>query len=144
MNKVRQLLKVKGNRVFKIAKDSTVLSGMQQMAEQNIGSLLVYDQDKFVGIFTERDFARKLGAKGGEPAEILIEAVMSRNVVTVKPNQTVRECMELMNENRIRHLPVLDHGQVVGLISIGDVVKDMIEELEFHVGQLQNYITGWR
>ena len=144
MNKIRQLLKVKGNQVWTIAKDSTVLAALELMAEKQIGSLLVLDQGELAGIFTERDFARKVGAKALKPEETLIAEVMTKELVTVKPSQGVKECMALMTEKRIRHLPVMEEGRVVGLISIGDVVKDLIEEMEFHVKQLHNYITGLR
>lgn len=144
MNKIRQLLKVKGNQVWTIAKDSTVLAGLELMAEKQIGALLVLDQGKLAGIFTERDFARKVGAKGRKPEDTLIAEVMTKELITVKPSQGVKECMVLMTEKRIRHLPVMEEDQVVGLISIGDVVKDLIEEMEFQVKQLQNYITGLR
>lgn len=144
MNPVRQLLKVKGNQVWSLSKDSTVLDGLNLMAEYNIGAVLVLEEGRPIGIFTERDHLRKLGAQGKRPEEVLIEEVMSRDLLTVSPDQSVRECMALMTEHRIRHLPVIEDGQLIGLISIGDVVKDMIEELEFLVDQLQRYITGLR
>jgi CBS domain-containing protein len=144
MNKVQQLLKAKGNRVWTTSRGSTVLEVLELMKEKRIGSLLVLDGDEVVGIFTERDYARKVGPSRMKPEETRVEEVMTRDLITVTPNQTVRECMVLMTENHIRHLPVMDKGRLVGIISIGDVVKDVIEELEFLVEQLTKYITGLR
>jgi len=144
MNKVRQLLKAKGEQVWTISKDSTVLEGLELMAEKRIGALLVLGGGQVVGIFTERDYARRVGPDRRKPEETRIEEVMTRELITVDPNQTVNDCMVLMTENHIRHLPVMDEGRLVGIISVGDVVKDMIEELEFHVEQLKSYITGLR
>ena len=144
MNKVRQLLKAKGEQVWTISKDSTILDGLKLMAEKQIGSLPVLEGEQVVGIFTERDYARRVGPDRRQPEETRIEEVMTRELITVDPNQTVNECMVLMTDNHIRHLPVMDEGRLVGIISVGDVVKDMIEELEFHVEQLKSYITGLR
>jgi CBS domain-containing protein len=144
MNTVRQLLKVKGEHVWTISKESTVFDGLEQMAEKQIGALVVIQDGQAIGIFTERDYARKVGPERKNPEETLIEEVMTRELITTGLNQTVNECMVLMTDNHIRHLPVMDEGQLVGMISVGDVVKDMIEELEFHVEQLKSYITGLR
>ena len=144
MNKVRQLLKIKGEHVWSISKESTVEDSLILMAQKQIGSLVVIEEGEVIGIFTERDYARKVGPDRIKTVETCIEEVMTRNLITVHPNQTVKECMVLMTDNHIRHLPVMDEGKLVGMISIGDVVKDMIEELEFHVEQLTSYITGLR
>jgi len=144
MNQVRQLLKAKGRHVWTISKDSTVLDSLKLMAEKQIGGLVVIEDDQVAGIFTERDYARRVGPARRKPEETRIEEVMTRELITVNPTQTVNECMVLMTDNHIRHLPVLDEGRLVGIISVGDVVKDMIEELEFHVEQLKSYITGLR
>jgi len=144
MNKVRQILNAKGRHVWTISKDSTVFDGLKLMTEKLIGSLVVLEEGQVAGIFTERDYARRVGPERRNPEETRIEEVMTRELITVDPNQTVNECMVLMTENHIRHLPVLDEGRLVGIISVGDVVKDIIEELEFHVQQLQSYITGLR
>lgn len=144
MNKVRQLLKIKGEHVWSISKESTVDDSLRLMAEKQIGSLVVIEEGEIIGIFTERDYARKVSPDRIRTVEICIEEVMTRNLITVHPNQTVKECMVLMTDNHIRHLPVVDEGKLVGMISIGDVVKDLIEELEFHVEQLTSYITGLR
>jgi CBS domain-containing protein len=144
MNKVRQILKAKGEQVWTISKDSTILEGLKLMAEKQIGSLPVLEGEQVVGIFTERDYARRVGPDRRKPEETRIEEVMTRELITVDPDQTVNDCMMLMTENHIRHLPVMDEGRLVGIISVGDVVKDIIEELEFHVEQLKSYITGLR
>jgi len=144
MNKVQQLLKAKGEQVWTISKDSTVLEGLELMAEKRVGSLPVLEGGQVVGIFTERDYARRVGPDRRKPEGTCIEEVMMRELITVDPNQTVNDCMTLMTENHIRHLPVMDEGRLVGIISVGDVVKDIIEELEFHVEQLKGYITGLR
>jgi CBS domain-containing protein len=144
MNKVRQLLKVKGEHVWTISKESTVLDSLELMAEKRIGSLVVIEDDQVVGIFTERDYARKVGPERRNPEETRIEEVMTRELITIGLNQTVNECLVLMTDNHVRHLPVMDDGRLVGMISVGDVVKDIIEELKFHVEQLTSYITGLR
>lgn len=144
MNKVKQILKAKNNHVWTISKHTTVFDGLKLMAEKKIGSLIVIEEGQVVGIFTERDYARKVGPERRNPEETRIEEVMTRELITINPNQTVNECMVLMTDNHIRHLPVMDDGRLAGIISAGDVVKDIIEELEFHVEQLTSYITGLR
>lgn len=144
MNNVRQLLKNKGNQVWTIPNTSSVKQALEQMAEKKIGSLLILERDDVVGIFTERDHARKVGLLNRKPEEVGVNEVMSTDLITVQPNQSVRECMEIMTEKRIRHLPVFENGEMIGIISIGDVVKDLIEELEFLIEQMENYITGLR
>jgi CBS domain-containing protein len=144
MNTVRQLLKVKGERVWTISKETTVLESLELMAEKRIGSLVVIEDGQVIGIFTERDYARMVGPKRRNPEETRIEEVMTRELITIDLNQTVNDCMVLMTDNHIRHLPVMDDGRLVGIISIGDVVKDIIEELKFHIEQLTSYITGLR
>lgn len=144
MNQVWQILQAKGNDVWTISKDSTVLDALKLLAEKQIGSLVVMDGKVVAGIFSERDFARKVGVTGRPPEAVKVHEVMSEHVITVNPHQTVQECMELMTEKRIRHLPVLENGQLVGILSIGDIVKDIIVELQFMVEQLENYITGLR
>jgi CBS domain-containing protein len=144
MNTVRQLLKAKGSEVWTISKDSTVAAALQIMAEKRIGSLVVVEDEKVVGIFTERDFARKVGPAGKDPALTKIESVMTKELITVGLSQTVNDCMTLMADHHIRHLPVMDGDRLIGIISAGDVVNDIIEELEFHVEQLTSYIKGFR
>lgn len=144
MNTVQKLLRTKGSRVWTIAKGSNVAQAMQLMGEKHIGALVILDGKQVVGIFTERDYARKFGSGRRKLEDTHIEEVMTRDLITVVPNQSIKECMVLMTENRVRHLPVMDGSRLVGIISIGDVVKDLIEELEFHVDQLTKYITGLR
>ena len=144
MNKVTKILRTKGSRVWKIPKDATVLEALQLMAEKQVGSVLIMDRNEVAGIFTERDFARKVGLVDIKPSTVKVGEVMTSKLITINPNNTVNECMELMTEKRIRHLPVLDKGHLVGMVSIGDIIKDMIEELQFMVKQLENYITGFR
>ena len=109
-----------------------------------VGSLVVIEDGQVIGILTECDYARKVGPESRNPEETRIEEVMTRELITIDLNKTVNECMALMTDNHIRHLPVMDDGRLVGIISAGDVVKDIIEELEFHVEQLTSYITGLR
>jgi len=144
MNKITQILRAKGSRVWKISKDATVLEALQLMAEKQVGSVLIMDRNEVAGIFTERDFARKVGLVDIKPSTVKVGEVMTSKLITISPNNSVNECMELMTEKHIRHLPVLDKDHLVGMVSIGDVVKDMIEELQFMVKQLENYITGFR
>ena len=144
MNTVRQLLKAKGSTVWTISKKATVAEALKLMLEKRIGSLVVIEAGKVIGIFTERDYARKVGPEGKDPEKTTIDTVMTTELITVDPDQTVNDCMTLMVENHIRHLPVMNDDQLVGIISVGDVVKDIIEELEFHVEQLTSYIQGFR
>lgn len=144
MKTVRQLLKAKGEHVWTISKEATVTDGLKLMLEKRISSLVVIEDSQVIGIFTERDFSRKLGSKRVDPEQTRIEEVMTRELITVKPTQTVNECMTLMVDYHIRHLPVMDDDRLVGIISVGDVVQDIIEELEFHVEQLTSYIQGLR
>ncbi len=143
---IKRLLKEKGHRVWKVGKDHTVADALHIMADKHIGSVVVMDGEKLVGIFTERDFAWKIGAdtSEGKCKQVKVEEVMTRDVVTVSPDDNVNTCMALMTENHIRHLPVVENGEVVGIVSIGDVVKDIIAELQFIVDQMNNYITGSR
>jgi CBS domain-containing protein len=114
------------------------------MTEKKTGSVMVMDGNMVAGIFTERDFARKVGLFAPKPGAVRVGDVMTSQLITISPTDSVNECMEIMTENHIRHLPVLDDGRLVGIISIGDVVKDIIDELQFMVKQLENYITGFR
>lgn len=142
MNKVWQILKSKGDQVWTISPKSSVLKALDSMVEHQIGSLIVTEGDEVVGLFTDRDLAYQLGPQQRLPEEIQVSEMMNDKVVTVSPTQSVKECMNLMTDKRVRHLIVMEQGRLVGIISIGDVVKDMIEELEFMVDQLENYIKG--
>lgn len=142
MKLVSQLLTSKGHDVWSIAPDMTVLNALQLMADRKIGALLVLDEDKLVGVFSERDYARKVVLKGKSSKDTSVGDVMSSNIVRVVPDQTTELCMSLMTEKRVRHLPVVDGDKVIGVISIGDVVKAVIADREDVIEQLEQYITG--
>lgn len=144
MNKVKHIIKTKGHRVWKVQADITVFDALKLMADKQISSVIVMDGDQVAGIFTERDYARKVGLQDVNPSAIKIADIMTRQLITVTPETSVNECMTIITDNHIRHLPVLQDGKLVGIISIGDVVKDMIDELQFAVKQLENYITYFR
>ena len=144
MNSVKQILKSKGYRIVEVSIEATVLEALKKMAENNIGSVIVMEGDRIAGIFTERDFAHKVGVLDVAPSTIRVSDVMTRSLITVGMDVTVNECMEIITENKVRHLPVIDDDHIVGVVSIGDVVKDMIDELQFVVKQLENYITYFR
>ncbi|MDO6391822.1 CBS domain-containing protein [Pontibacter sp. BT731] len=142
MGTVRHLLQKKGNRVISIRPGSTVYSALEKMVAQNVGALIVMDHDKFAGIFTERDYARKVILKGKASRDTLVQEIMSEHPVVVTPDTTIDQCMALMTEKYIRHLPVMDKQQLVGLVSIGDIVKCMIDEQKCIIEDLEHYITG--
>lgn len=144
MTHVTQCLQSKGKRVWSIHPEASVFEALGMMAEKNIGAVLVMDGDSLEGIFSERDYARKVILRGRSSKEIAVKEVMTAKVICIEPNLSLDDCMALMTEKRIRHLPVLDEGKVVGLISIGDVVKQIIADKEFVIEQLEHYITGDR
>jgi CBS domain-containing protein len=139
---IKHLLDRKGRCVCIIAPNATVLDAVARMAEQNIGSLLVMDEEKLVGIITERHYARNVVLKGKTSASIPVSDIMERNVIYVGPEESVELCMALMTEKRIRHLPVLEGEKVIGIVSIGDLLKFMISKKEADIGQLEHYIQG--
>lgn len=142
MKLVRDILNSKGSEVWSVKPDDTVFQSLQLMAEKGIGSLLVMDGDRLVGIVTERDYARKVILEGKSSKGSSVAEVMTKSVLCVTPERTIEECMALMTDKRARHLPVLDHKQVVGVVSIGDLVKAMIDEQQVIIDQLQHYISG--
>ena len=142
MKTVRDVLKAKGGVVFAAEPDDTVYSALTTMAEQNIGALLVREGARVVGVFSERDYARQVILKGKASKDTPIRDVMTARVVFVRPEQNIEECMALMTDKHIRHLPVLDGDTLIGLVSIGDVVKAVISEKEFLIAQLEHYISG--
>ncbi len=146
MTAVADILKSKTSQtVHAIGPDDSVFDALQRMADKRVGALLVMEGDAIVGILTERDYARKIALKGRTSALTLVRDVMTTAVMFVRPNQTSEECMALMTDNRLRHLPVVDDdGKLLGLISIGDLVKDIISEQKFVIEQLEHYITGQR
>jgi CBS domain-containing protein len=144
MTTVRQLLDIKGSDVWKITADANVFDALRLMAEKNVGALLVLDKNHIVGIFSERDYARKVILKGKSSRECSVSEIMTDKVVYVRPEQTIEETMALMTDKHVRHLPVCEKDDLLGVISIGDVVKAMISDREFIIGQLENYISQGR
>ena len=140
MKTVQQLLESKRYSVVSVAPSSTVLEALEVMAEMEIGAVVVIDNEHLVGIFSERDYARKVVLQGKASKDTPVREIMTDTVVCVRPEQTVDDCMNLMTDKRIRHLPVLEHKRVIGVISIGDVVKEMLSEKEFVIKQLESYI----
>lgn len=145
MTTVAQILQSKPEHVvYTIRPTDTVFDAVRLMAEKGVGALLVMEGDQVSGIITERDYARKIVLMSRSSKETPVSEVMTSPVLYVRPSQTSEECMVLMTENRLRHLPVLDNGTLVGLISIGDLVKDIISEQRFIIEQLEHYIAGDR
>jgi len=143
MKSVAHILKSKPDpTVYTIAPTASVLDALKRMAEKSIGALVVTEGEQVVGIITERDYARKIILMARSSKETPVRDIMTSSVMYVRPGQTSEECMVLMTENRLRHLPVMDSGKLVGLISIGDLVKDIISEQKFIIEQLEHYITG--
>ena len=142
MKTARQLLAQKGNRAISVEVSASVYDALLMMAEHDIGALLVMDKDKLAGIVSERDYARSVFVKGLSSKQTSITEVMSAKVITVSPDQTVEDCMNLMTDKRIRHLPVLDQGKLIGVLSIGDLVKETIAYQRFLIEQLEKYIQS--
>jgi CBS domain-containing protein len=139
---VRQMLDLKGTAVWHVQPEDTVYQALELMDEKNVGAVVVIEADRLVGIVSERDYARKGILHGRTSRETRVREIMSANVVSVLPEQTVQECMQLMTDNRIRHLPVVVDERVVGIVSIGDVVKATIAAQAVLIEQLQDYIVG--
>lgn len=143
MGKVRNILEDKGsNSIFSVEPSTIVYQAIEVMAQKNIGGLLITENGKLVGIFTERDYARKLILKGKSSKDTTIGELMTKNPFTVKLDSSIEECMQLMSNRRIRHLPVVENGELVGVISIGDVVRFIIEEQKSIIAHLESYIAG--
>ena len=142
MQQVKHLLATKGNAVYAVAPDATVYDALQQMADKNVGALAVIRGDELVGIVSERDYARKVVLKDRSSRETPVSEIMTPGVITVGPDASVDDCMRLCTDNRLRHLPVLDGGRVVGMVSIGDLVKATISEQRETINQLESYIVG--
>lgn len=140
MKNVKDILRDKANVVFTIAPDVTVLAAIKLMAEKNIGALLVMEDNKLVGIITERDYSRKVILSGKSSSNTLVKDIMSQNLLVIKPGTTIEECMALMIDNSVRYLPVIEDARVIGVISIGNVVKTIISEQNFVINNLQQYI----
>ena len=140
MATVKQMLQSKGSQVYTIAPDATVLDALREMATHDVGALVVVDGDAIAGIFSERDYARKLALQGKSSRNTPVWAVMTDEVICISPDLTAEKCMVVMTDKRIRNLPVLDDGQLAGLISIGDVVKAIIGEQQVLIRHLEDYI----
>lgn len=137
---VRDLLQAKGNDVVTISPDASVYTALERMAEYNIGALVVTEGDEVIGIFSERDYARKIILKGKGSRNTAVSEIMTSDVICIRPDQTVSKCMGIMTDKHIRHLPVLTDGRLVGVVSIGDVVKAIIREQQVIIDHLQDYI----
>jgi CBS domain-containing protein len=142
MQTVDQLLRTKGNQIFSVDPAESVLQAIEIMATRHVGALLVMSQGSLIGIISERDYARKVILKKRSSHDTPVGDIMTSPPVTVAPSDTIHHCMQLMTERRIRHLPVMDAGRVVGILSIGDLVKALMEEQSAHIEQLERYIAG--
>jgi len=142
MPSILQVLASKGSHVWSISPDATVFTGLTLMAEKNIGALLIIENGKPVGIMSERDYARKIILEGRSSRETRIRSIMTTRLVWAHPSDSVEHAMALMTRERIRHLPVVDGDSVLGLVSIGDLVKAMIDQQQFTIEQLERYITN--
>jgi len=140
MKTVRQLLQSKSGGLCTVGPDASVLDALKLMAEKNIGALLVVDNDRLVGILSERDYARKVILRGKSSHDTPIREIMTERAVCVQPGNTVEECMALMTDKHIRHLPVIENEKLLGVLSIGDLVKETISEQQFMIKQLESYI----
>jgi len=139
---VGAILSHKGHQVYSISPEATVFEAIQIMSEKNVGALLVISEEKLVGVISERDYTRKVALKGKSSRETKVREIISSPVISVTPGHTVEECMRLMTQNRVRHLPVLEGARVVGIISIGDVVNWTISAQDAAIDQLERYIAG--
>lgn len=144
MATIKHVLIQKGRKVYNIHPDAPVIEALRLMAEHNIGALVVSEGDHLAGIVTERDYARKIALKGRTSLETPVSEIMSRTVICARPDQSVEECMAIMTARAVRHLPVLEHKKLVGIVSIGDLVKSVIDDQQFIIRQLEHYIQGDR
>ena len=142
MKTVAELLRAKPARVVKVRPEQSVLEAIKVLAQEDIGAAIVMTGDRLAGIFSERDYTRKVILKGRASDSTRVEEIMTPNVVVVSPRTRTRECMALMTEKNIRHLPVVDEGRVVGMVSIRDIVGDIIADQDFTIEQLEHYISG--
>jgi CBS domain-containing protein len=142
MKTVGELLKSKGREIWSISPLATVFQALELMAEKDVGALLVVQNDKLVGIFSERDYARKVILKGKASKDTTVSELMTQTVFYVSPENTFEDCMALMTSKQIRHLPVLDNGRLVGIVTLGDVVKRIISEQEFKIHELEKYVVS--
>ena len=144
METIKEILKKKGTEIWSVTPASKVFDALQLMAEKNIGAVLVIENERLVGILSERDYARKVILQGQSSKEIEVREIMSSKVLFVTPQLSVEDCMALMIDKRLRHLPVFENDKLIGIISIGDVVKSVLDEKKYQIAQLEQYITGIR
>ena len=138
----RQLLEAKGSDVWSVHPDTAVYDAIEMMADRGVGALMVIDGGALVGVISERDYARKVILRGRSSKDTAVKDIMTARVVYARPDQTVEDCMGLMTEKRIRHLPIMDGNELLGVLSIGDLVKNMLAEQQFVIEQLEQYISG--
>jgi len=142
MKTIKDVLRDKGQAVWTIDVNALVLDALELMAEKEIGALMVMEDGRLAGVMSERDYARKVVLLGRSSKDTPVREIMTRKVLYVKPEQTVEECMALMTEKHVRHMPVLDGDSMIGVVSIGDIVKSVISEQQFLISHLENYIRG--
>lgn len=142
MTRVKDILDVKGREIWSIGPDASVYDAMKHMADKGVGSLMVMESGKLIGLISERDYARKVILKGRSSRTTQVREIMTADVLYAQPEQNIEECMALMTEKRVRHLPVIEQDRLVGVISIGDLVKSIITEQKFVIEQLERYIKG--
>lgn len=140
---IREILAHKGSTVWSIAPEATVLEAIQLMADKNIGALLVTNEGRLLGVISERDYTRKIILKGRSSKDTPVRVILTGHVVSVTPNHTVDECLRLMTEHRVRHLPVMEGARILGVVSIGDLVNSIISAQSSTIQQLETYITGF-
>jgi CBS domain-containing protein len=144
MRTVKDILRAKGSKVYSIAPDATVYEALKRMAKKNVGAMLVFEGTDLVGLISERDYSRKTILKGRLSKETAVREIMTTEMVTVHLDDDIEGCMELFTDKHIRHLPVIEKGKVVGIVSIGDIVKSIIDYKEFIIAELESYIKGRR
>ena len=144
MKSVRQVLNAKGYAVETVTPETSVYEALQKLSNREVGALVVLEKGELCGLFSERDYARKVVLQGRSSKETQVQEIMTRRVITLEPEQTVEACMVLMTDKRIRHLPVLEEGRLIGIVSIGDIVKAVIEAQRLTIEELESYITGRR
>jgi CBS domain-containing protein len=144
MKTVKDILRAKGSKVHSISPVATVYEALKRMAKKDVGAMVVFEGDDLLGLISERDYARKTVLKGRLSKETAVREIMTTAVVTVHPDEDIETCMELFTDKHVRHLPVIKKGKVVGIVSIGDVVKSIIDYKEFIIEELENYIKGKR
>ena len=139
---VKQLLDKKGNEIHAVSPDATVFDAIKLMSERGVGALLVMQDDQLTGVISERDYTRKVILKGRSSSSTTVQEIMTSNIITLAPDNNIDQCMALMNENQIRHLPIVENGRVMGVVTIMDVIKNILSEKEFIIEQMESYIAG--